>query len=171
LMRLRPDCRVADLFLRLRGEYDGLYLRPMRTADVLARGWEELHQRLESRYRNAEAYEQVLSGGPWSVLAGWRTSGVCWRFSLLVDFPEWVIPFCESVRYDGFHVSNLYWPVHDFFRPEDKSPNARAFARRVVNLWTDSTVTVDAAKKCATSLLTHAERFTRVSCREEKGYR
>jgi hypothetical protein len=131
----------------------------MRTADALAAAWEELRPNLECRYRNAETYAQVLSGGPWHLLDGWRTSGVCWRFSLLVDFPDCVVPFCESVRGDGFHVSNLYWPLHQFFNPEDDCPASVDFARRVVNLWVESGIGHDYAQRCGESLWKNVERM------------
>ena len=54
-----------------------------------------------------------------------------------MNFPDKLVDFSEAVRRDGFHVSNLYWPVNDFFRPSDPCPNADHFARRVVNLWVD----------------------------------
>jgi dTDP-4-amino-4,6-dideoxygalactose transaminase len=69
------------------------------------------------------------------------------------------VQFSESVRHDGFHVSNLYWPVNDFFRPSDECPNADRFARRIVNLWVDQTVDQEWVQRCAESLLRNAERF------------
>jgi hypothetical protein len=75
-----------------------------------------------------------------------------------VNFPDRLVPFSEAVRRDGFHVSNLYWPVNDFFRPTDVCPNADLFARRIVNLWVDNTVDPDWVERCANSFLKNAPR-------------
>jgi hypothetical protein len=69
------------------------------------------------------------------------------------------VEFSEAVRRDGFHVSNLYWPVNDFFNPRDVCPNADQFARRIVNLWVDKTVNTQWVERCAESVLTNARRF------------
>jgi dTDP-4-amino-4,6-dideoxygalactose transaminase len=157
LLRLRPACRIADWFLRVRGEYDDLCLRPMQDPTALGQEWERIAARLEHRRALAEIYSQALAGGPWRLLDGWRSSGVCWRYSLLVDFPHRVVSFCEAVRRDGFHVSNLYWPLHDFFAPHEGCPCASEFGRRIVNLWVDASITAEAAVACAASVRRHAE--------------
>jgi dTDP-4-amino-4,6-dideoxygalactose transaminase len=131
----------------------------MKDADALAAAWQQLPASLDQRRRKANMYSEMLEGGPWRLLEGWRSSGVCWRYSLLVDLPDSLTPFSESVRRDGFHVSNLYWPVNQFFLPSDLCPNADWFARRVVNLWVDDTVDKDTANRCADSLLRHSARF------------
>jgi dTDP-4-amino-4,6-dideoxygalactose transaminase len=115
---------------------------------------------LSRRLQNAEEYDSVLAGGPWRKLNQWRQSGVCWRYSLLVDFPDQLAEFSEAARHDGFHVSNLYWPVNDFFLPSDACPKAEAFARRIVNLWVDRSVDRDWVHQCANSLLKNRPRRT-----------
>jgi hypothetical protein len=70
-----------------------------------------------------------------------------------------LVDFSDAVRRDGFHVSNLYWPVNDFFRPSDHCPNADEFARRIINLWVDQTVDRQWVEKCARSLVRNARQF------------
>jgi len=161
LLRERAVEDISSAFLKLQPAFHGLYLRTMKRAAHLATSWPSLPAKLRHRLQNAERYDNILSTGPWNLLGQWRQSGVCWRYSLLVDFPGSLTEFSESVRHDGFHVSNLYWPVNDFFRPEDSCPNANEFARRVVNLWVDDTVDQEWVKRCADSLLRNAKRFAR----------
>jgi dTDP-4-amino-4,6-dideoxygalactose transaminase len=159
LFRLRAADGIADLFLRIRGAYEGLYLRSLKNPDLLARAWQQLPALLEQRHQKAEIYAERLAGGPWQLLNGWRDSRVCWRFSLLVNFPDRLVPFSESIRSDGFHVSNLYWPVNQFFSPNDVCPKADTFARRIVNLWADNSVDVNWIEQCSDSLMRHAVQF------------
>jgi dTDP-4-amino-4,6-dideoxygalactose transaminase len=160
LLRTRAVEEVSSAFLKLQSAFRGLYLRRMKDPAALAGAWAQLQQILQHRYRNAEQYDEVLAEGPWQRLSLWQESGVCWRYSLLVNFPEKLVDFSEAVRRDGFHVSNLYWPVNDFFRPGDRCPNADQFARRTVNLWVDQTVDRPWVQKCADSLVRNASRFT-----------
>ena len=60
-----------------------------------------------------------------------------------------LIRLIESVRKEGFHVSNLYWRVNQFFNENDVCPNADYFARRIVNTWVDASVDEEYVKKCA----------------------
>lgn len=159
MLRTRVIANVSAAFLNLQPAFQGLYLRRMKDPAALAAEWPELHDRLRHRRDNAEQYHELLAGGPWRLIGQWRESGVCWRYSLLVDFPEKLVQFSEAVRRDGFHVSNLYWPVNDFFRPEDGCARADEFARRVVNLWVDRTVDGHWVRRCSESLLKNAERF------------
>lgn len=159
LLRTRTVEDISSVFLKLQPAFQRLYLRTLQDPSALATAWTGLQHALDGRYRNAEEYERALQSGPWRLLGGWRESRVCWRYSLLVDFPEKLVVFSDGVRRDGFHVSNLYWPVNDFFRSQDLCPNADRFARRIVNLWVDATVTADWVRRCAKSLWRHAELY------------
>jgi hypothetical protein len=159
LMRLRVASRISDLFLPVRSAYDGLYSRPMKDPASLPAVWDKLPRAVENRRRKAELYAEKFSGGPWRLLNGWQTSGVCWRYSLLIDEPRQLVPFSEAVRRDGFHVSNLYWPLNDFYRPDDHCPEADSFARRIVNLWVDDSVDREWVGRCADSLCGRAEEL------------
>jgi len=159
LLRSRAVDEVSSAFLKLQPAFRALYLRRMKDPAALVRAWPQLQQALQHRYRNAQQYEEILAEGNWQRLSQWQQSGVCWRYSLLVDFPDKLVDFSEAVRRDGFHVSNLYWPVNDFFRRGDLCTNAGRFARRIVNLWVDQTVDRPWVKQCAESLLKNARRF------------
>jgi dTDP-4-amino-4,6-dideoxygalactose transaminase len=161
LLRARAvdQVEVTNAFLKLQPAFRSLYLRRMQNPAALLAAWERLPQILDDRRRNAEVYEETLGNGNWQRLSQWQQSGVCWRYSLLVNFPDRVVDFSEAVRRDGFHVSNLYWPVNAFFRPSDACPNADRFARRIVNLWVDQTVDGPWVRKCAENLLRNADRF------------
>jgi dTDP-4-amino-4,6-dideoxygalactose transaminase len=155
LLRLHPDASVAPLFLQLRPLYDGLYFQPMSQPETLAGMWCELAPRLAHRQANAARYVEALAGGSWRLLEGWRTSSVCWRFTLLVA-AQHQMALTSAVRGDGALVSNHYWPVHSFFRPEDRCPHAVELGQRVVNLWVDQRTTREAVSACAASLRRHA---------------
>jgi dTDP-4-amino-4,6-dideoxygalactose transaminase len=160
LLRARAVDEVSTAFLKLQPAFQALYLRRMKDPAALLAAWAGLSQALQHRYRNAQEYDESLADGNWQRISQWKDSGVCWRYSLLVNFPERLVDFSEAVRHDGFHVSNLYWPVNDFFRPGDACPNAGQFARRIVNLWVDGTVDPQWARRCAESLLRNAGRFS-----------
>jgi len=159
LLRERAMGDVSTSFLKLQPAFRRLYVRQMKDPAALLSAWPRLREILHSRYVSAQAYDDQLKDGPWQRLSQWRESGVCWRYSLLIDFPEKLVEFSERVRHDGFHVSNLYWPVNDFFRPADKCVNADRFARRVVNLWVDQSVDQEWVGRCAQSMLRNAERL------------
>lgn len=160
LLRTRAIESVSEAFLKLQPAFRRLYLRRLKDPAVLARAWSGLQETLRHRYSLAQLYDHALASGPWIPLTQWRNSGVCWRYSLLVDFPENLVTLSEAVRRDGFHVSNLYWPVNDFFRPDDRCPNADQFARRIVNLWVDQSVDETWVQNCAKSLLRNASKLS-----------
>jgi len=159
LLRTAALAEVSSAFLKLQPAFRRLYLRPLKNPAALAATWEQLPKILRHRYRNAEVYDEILEYGPWKRIAQWRESGACWRYSLLVDWPENLVEFSDAVRRDGFHVSNLYWPVNDFFRPADRCPQAEHFGRRIVNLWVDSTLEQGWVRKCASSMVKYAEHL------------
>jgi len=159
LLRARAIDNASSAFLKLQPAFRELYLRRMKDPVALANSWSKLPKVVGYRYRNAKKYEELLASGNWERMSQWQESGVCWRYSLLVNFPDNLVDFSEAVRRDGFHVSNLYWPVNDFFRPGDSCPNADRFARRIVNLWVDQTVDPQWVAKCADSLLRNSSQF------------
>jgi dTDP-4-amino-4,6-dideoxygalactose transaminase len=151
LLRLDPEIAVAPLFLQLRPRYDGLFFQPMTKPEALAEMWPELPARLAHRLSNAERYVEALSGGPWHLLEGWRQSGVCWRFTLLA-LPQKQMALTAAVRQSGALGSNHYWPVHHFFRAQDRCPHAVELGRRVVNLWVDEYATHEGIAAAAAAL-------------------
>ncbi|HEY1679254.1 MAG TPA: DegT/DnrJ/EryC1/StrS family aminotransferase [Candidatus Sulfotelmatobacter sp.] len=159
LRRIRAVDDISKPFLQLQPGFRSLYLRRMKHPEALATAWGSLRQVLQHRQQNAREYEALLSNGNWERLSQWQESGVCWRYSLLVNFPEKLVSFSDAVRRNGYHVSNLYWPVNEFFRPSDHCPNAERFARRVVNLWVDSSVDRQWVRRCAETVRGCADQF------------
>jgi len=158
LLRLHslPVEAVSRAFMAVRASYDALYLKDANLDAPLAEAWPQLDSILERRLHLARIYQAELQGGPWTLLTDYERSGVCWRFSLLLHPPEKQVALSEAVRRDGFHVSNLYWPVEQFFDPADACPNADWFARRVLNLWVNQRVDADYVRRCCDSLRQHA---------------
>ena len=160
LLRGRALDDASGAFLRVQPAFRPLYRRGMKNAAALLSAWENLESILSDRRQKAEQYAEILIDGPWRTLNQWKQSGVCWRYSLLVDFPDQLVEFSDAVRRDGFHVSNLYWPINDFFLPSDACPNSDQFARRIVNLWVDGSVDHQWVHNCAKSLLKNRPRKT-----------
>ncbi|MEL7432451.1 MAG: DegT/DnrJ/EryC1/StrS family aminotransferase, partial [Chloroflexota bacterium] len=152
-VRALPDAQISDAFMSVRSSFEPLFLRPTKTDVDLNTAWESLPTDLARRYELASIYADCLQEGPWELMTGFRESEVCWRFSLLIDKPEKQVAFSEAVRRDGFHVSNLYWAVNQFFRPSDECPHADSFGRRIVNLWVDASVDENYVRACSDSLL------------------
>lgn len=149
--------KIHELFWHVRDAYDSLYVQKYRYNSDLLSVWQSLSDILERRREKAAIYEQNLGieDDYWELLNGWHLSRVCWRFSLLVKNPDKLTLFSELVRKDGFHVSNLYWPMDQFFYPKDTCPNADYFARRIINLWVDESVSENYVRACAESLSKH----------------
>lgn len=152
LGRLHHKQPVPAIFPLLTLAYQGLFLQPLSLPSDLPQLWPELPKRLGLRYQKAQSYADQLANGPWQLLNQWQNSGVCWRYSLLIDNADQLINFSEAVRQGGFHVSNLYWPLNQLFAPQDYCPAADQFARRIVNLWVDDNVSLDWVEACAASL-------------------
>jgi|GEM_PF-784376 len=159
LLRLNemPVEQISGSFMSVRSAFEPLYLRPANTSVDLNLEWQNLPQSIEHRFRLANIYAERLGGQScWYLLTDFQRSGVCWRFSLLIDAPEQQVAFSEAVRRDGFHVSNLYWAANQFFYPADICEGADYFSRRIVNLWVDDSVDEDYVQRCCDSLLKHA---------------
>ena len=153
LLRTARAVNLAHYVLPLQLHYQPLWMRPLADGARLAAGFDALSAALEERRQKAAIYAGRLQDGPWQLLDGWRQSGVCWRFTLLLDDAAVQIPLAEAVRKDGFHVSHLYWPLTQLFSERQSTPQAEQFGRRVLNLWVDETVDRDWVHACAASLL------------------
>ena len=152
LFRLGTGHTAGELFLKVAKAYNEMFLQSMESPEALAEAWPKLPGVLEHRRRMARIYAENLEGGPWELLNGWQESHVCWRYSFLTDNPEKTVPLSEALRAEGFHVSNLYWPLNHFFAPGDNCPDAESFARRIVNLWVDPSVDSDYVLGCCRNI-------------------
>lgn len=159
LLRLddMPVTQISGSFMSVRSAFEPLYLRPANTDVDLNTAWQNLPESLAHRLKLANIYADRLQGqAHWHLLNDFQQSGVCWRFSLLIDAPKHQVAFSEAVRKEGFHVSNLYWAANQFFYPADVCEGADYFSRRIVNLWVDESVDEDYVERCCDSLLKHA---------------
>lgn len=159
LLRLNnlPLKQISESFMAVRSAYEPLYLRPGNPDIDLNSAWENLPESLEHRLKMATIYKERLEGyDSWRLLTGFQQSGICWRFSLLINKPEQQVAFSEAIRKDGFHVSNLYWAANQFFNPADVCDGADYFSRRIVNLWVDNSVDADYVERCCDSVIRHA---------------
>lgn len=150
--------QISEAFMGVRSAYEPLYLRPVNPNIDLNIAWENLPSSLEHRLKMATLYKKRLEGySEWKILSAFEQSGVCWRFSLLIDKPEQQVAFSEAIRRDSFHVSNLYWATNQFFNPADVCDGADYFSRRILNLWVDDSVDADYVENCCDSLIRNAK--------------
>jgi dTDP-4-amino-4,6-dideoxygalactose transaminase len=162
---------VSQSFLEKRPEFEALYLRPVNPNVELNRAWAGLGASLKHRRDMAKVYKKRLrpyagmsnfidlSMYKMGLISNLRGSTVTWRYSVLINEPNQQVALSEAVRKDGFHVSNLYWPVNQFFNPSDECPNADYLARRIINLWVDTSVDEDYVARCCESLIRHAKEL------------
>jgi perosamine synthetase len=153
LIRLNKNILIDSWFPEIAKNYKDLYLKSFTLTDKLHSDFNSLEENLSSRIVKANIYSEIFNEFTnHSVLANGNKSGVCWRFSFLLDEMLDQVAISESLRKKGFHVSNLYWSVNTFFRSTDKCPNAEKLARRVVNLWVDNVVDLSQVVNCAKCL-------------------
>lgn len=159
LLRLKniPNQQISASFNAVRSAYDALYLRPVNDEIDLNTAWENLPLSLKHRLKLANLYAERLQHPALHLLTDFQQSGVCWRFSLLINNPEKQVAFSEAIRKDGFHVSNLYWAANQFFKPDDICDGANSFSRRILNLWVDASVDEDYVHRCCDSVLAHVD--------------
>jgi len=154
---LLPD--ASAVFLAVRKSYEPLFLRNYHgNEELLEEEWTNLGANLAGRMKKARIYKTLLKREDVHLLDGWESSGVCWRFSFLLPDPALTVPVCEAVRKDGYHVSNLYWPVNLFFRPADECPGALHIAKSIVNLWVDKNISEKDVEGCGLSLIRHLHK-------------
>jgi dTDP-4-amino-4,6-dideoxygalactose transaminase len=123
-------------------------IEPMRTSEALASIWSSLEQTLAERFSKARLYDEALADASCQVAGGWKTSGVCWRYSLFAPEGTCLPAMTQRIRKGGFLVSNLYMPVNRLLNEKDDCPVAESLGRRVLNLCVDHTVTSERVKEC-----------------------
>lgn len=152
---------VSGIAERMVDAYAPIYLRPLEDVTALAHAWTTIPRVAAERCKKAEIYARELQGGAWSLLNGHRKSGISWRYSFVVHFPEQRALLMESIRRDGALASNLYWPLNEVFGTGDNCPNARVFGNSVVNLCVDGSVTESWIKARARGVRWQAEAIRR----------
>ncbi len=147
--------RISDSFMNIRNMYAPLYLEKFKYNPDLLKSWELLDQNIANRNAKAQLYREKLAANDKVRIISNAASNVCWRFSLVLDNTLDLHEISEQVRKDGFHVSNLYWPVNEFFYPSDTCPNTKFISRNIINLWVDASVNEEYVIRCAESLTKH----------------
>ncbi len=137
---------------RYREIFASLYVVPFSDGRTIVARWPDLGAALRRRSRKAELYDRILSDGCVTRLNNWQQSGVCWRYSALLNTEREFESTVESIRRNSFHVSSLFWPLNRIFSSDDACPDAEYFARRVINLWVDDRVSEEYVLGCATLL-------------------
>lgn len=136
-------------------KFDRLWMWPLVDGSRLGKELLLLPTSLSERILKARTYASRLEDGPWRLLDGWRQSGSCWRFSIVLEEATLQIPLSNSLRMAGFHASNLYWPLTRLFGSKDEHRDADQFGRRIINLFVDPFVSLDHVSQCADTLTTH----------------
>ena len=151
--------KISHSFIQIRDLYDELYIKKFTFNSSLSKSWKMLDENLNIRYENAELYRKKLSmNADITIISQHEKSKVCWRFSFLLNPRFNVSIISELIRKDGFHVSNLYWPVNDFFYPEDFCPNAKFISKHIINLWVNSTIDKPYVVNCSNNVLKHIQQ-------------
>jgi dTDP-4-amino-4,6-dideoxygalactose transaminase len=153
LLREREIDACDAWFAPLARKYRDLLFDPFRTGAQLEKAWPGLPQNLRHRMAMAERYAMTLAGGPWVLPVAWRTSGVCWRYTILLDDERNALRATNLLRSHGMLASNHYWPLHHFYNSSDHCPNAERFARHCINLWVDGKADRVSVDQCAQVLL------------------
>jgi dTDP-4-amino-4,6-dideoxygalactose transaminase len=162
VLRENPDNApiVSQSFLEKRAEFEALYLRPVNPEVDLNTAWWNLKRSLSHRLKMIMLYEYHLSPQKHlRFISTYGTYNPVWRLTLFVSVTAKQVALSEAVRKDGFHVSNLYWPVHQFFNPSDECWIADYLSCGLINLWVDSSVDEDYVERCCESLIRHAEEL------------
>lgn len=154
LKRLNANFNISEGFLNLRKNYEELFFRTAFDKTAFVNDYLHLDDNLKARKEKAIIYRDHLSKmESISIFNEWELSGCCWRFSFLFNDPQNLVKLSEAVRRDGFHLSNLYWPVNQFFNAGDDCPVADKAGRTVVNLWVDDSVSNDWVHRCCDSII------------------
>lgn len=151
---------ISKSFMQIRHRYEALYIKKFKYNKSLVDSWKSLKNNVNKRFEKAKLYQKCLNDNcEITILSQFENSKICWRFSILLNPKYDISIFSESIRKDGFHVSNLYWPVNDFFLPEDISPNAKYISHHIINLWVDSSVDETYIINCSNSILKNINQY------------
>jgi dTDP-4-amino-4,6-dideoxygalactose transaminase len=148
LFRLRAPRASFGAYRRLSQRLLPILIEAMHTPEALAAAWPSLRQRLAGRFEKAILYDQSLADASCQVAGGWKSSGVCWRYTLFAPEGVCVSALTGRVRKRGFLASNLYMPANWLLNERDRCPVGDSLGRRVLNLCVDHTVTGESAKGC-----------------------
>jgi dTDP-4-amino-4,6-dideoxygalactose transaminase len=137
--KFHPACIFYNLLPRFRSLF--VHRPDYKKVDRkrLCREVEALESDAGERRTKARLYREYLSHDG-IIHPATTPSDTVWRYSVLIKSPDKLVEITEALRDKGFHASNLYWNVADFFQDKSCLKNAMYLSRRVLNLWTDKTV-------------------------------
>jgi dTDP-4-amino-4,6-dideoxygalactose transaminase len=145
LLRINSEIRVDSIFSSAMPFYEDLYLQSFPEDPVVMERIENGFKRLDSdnarRVECAAQYEDMLAGADAVLPTSWHESGVLWRYSFLIKDPAKTIRVTTALRRNRIHASNHYWSLADLFDGGQFHPNTKYVCPRILNLWTDETVT------------------------------
>ena len=145
VLRVNSEVRVDHIFSSAMPFYEDLYLQGFPEDGVVLENIKCGFERLESdnarRVECAAQYEALLAGAEVILPSSWHESGVLWRYSFLIKDPTKTIRVTAALRKNKIHASNHYWSLADLFYGEKVHPNTSYLCPRILNLWTNKTVT------------------------------
>ena len=157
LMRENGNDGIAEIsksFMTLRKNYDNLLFSDYTHSNETVHQWNTINFNISERIKKATVYQDNFQGSDKiTIISDCKTSNLCWRFSIRLNHNLDTVMISENIRKMGFHVSNLYWAVNDFFYPQDECLEAKKISLSVMNFWVDSSVTEGYVADCAKNLI------------------
>ena len=157
LLRVNGETKVASIFSSAMPFYEDLYLHSFPedpvVLDRIENGFERLDSDNARRVECAAQYQDLLAGAELVLPTSWRESQVLWRYSFLIKDPAKTIRVTAALRKNKIHASNHYWSLADLFYGEKVYPNTSYVCPRILNLWTDETVTKSHIEKSCDIIL------------------
>jgi len=89
----------------------------------------------------------IMNDGPFHI-PNISEGGTCWRVPVVFESPKVALAATRTLRKHGFPVSNHYFPLSVLYG-QDSCPNAEMVALRIINLWTDGSITLNDKLKIA----------------------
>lgn len=156
LKRFQNDFRPAQFFKRLVDRYSKIYLNRVNFSKInhefIKKQIFKLPHITEQRRRKAFLYRKFLVHPEIKHLEIKETDTI-WRYSILISNPSNLYDITNGLRNAGFHASNLYWNVDDFFYGSDDLVNAKYISKRILNLWVDESVDESYIKESSKTIL------------------
>lgn len=158
LDRIHAAPKIDSFFLSLQKSFEPLYILNFKQHENFVYEWNNIDSNNLERIEKADVYLNLLiKHRSIKSISDYQNSKVCWRYSILIDNKTDLINISDKIRQDGFHVSNLYWPLNFFFNSNDICLNSYTFARRIINLWVDKSINKKYVEACSKSLIKHIE--------------
>jgi dTDP-4-amino-4,6-dideoxygalactose transaminase len=157
LLRVDSEVRVDRIFSSAMPFYEDLYLQSFPEDGVVLEnircGFERLDSSNARRVECAAQYEASLAGAEVILPSSWHQSGVLWRYSFLIKDSTKTTRVTTALRKNKVHASNHYWSLADLFYGEKVHANTSYICPRILNLWTDETVTKSYIEKSCDIIL------------------